>query len=41
MEWQHVEAVDAVRGKLSLRSSPDPASFERADYIRTLHEWNV
>jgi dihydroorotate dehydrogenase (fumarate) len=41
MEWQRIEAVDGMRGKLSLQSSPDPASFERANYIRTLLEWNV
>ena len=41
MEWQRIQSVDEMRGKLSLQSSPDPASFERANYIRTLHEWNV
>jgi dihydroorotate dehydrogenase (fumarate) len=41
MEWCHIEAVDDVRGKLSLQSSPDPAAFERANYIRTLHEWRL
>jgi dihydroorotate dehydrogenase (fumarate) len=41
MEWCHVESVDDARGRLSLQSSPDPAAFERANYIRTLHEWSV
>ena len=31
MEWQRIDAVDGMRGKLSLQSSPDPASFERAN----------
>ena len=41
MEWQHTETLDEMRGKLSLQSSPDPAAFERANYIRTLHEWGA
>ena len=41
MEWQQLETVGDMRGKLSLQSSPDPAAFERANYIRTLHEWTV
>jgi dihydroorotate dehydrogenase (fumarate) len=39
MEWQHIDSVDELRGRLSLHSSPDAAAFERANYIRTLHEW--
>jgi dihydroorotate dehydrogenase (fumarate) len=41
MEWNRIETIDDVRGRLSLTSSPDPAAFERANYIRTLHEWSV
>jgi dihydroorotate dehydrogenase (fumarate) len=41
MEWQRFDTVDEFRGKLSLQSSADPAAFERANYIRTLHEWSV
>ena len=28
-----------VRGRLSLSNCPDPAAFERANYIRTLSSW--
>jgi dihydroorotate dehydrogenase (fumarate) len=28
--------LDQLRGRLSQRSAPDPAAFERANYIRTL-----
>jgi dihydroorotate dehydrogenase (fumarate) len=31
--------LDAMRGRLSLANSPDPAAFERAHYIRTLSSW--
>jgi hypothetical protein len=31
-----LETVDQLRGRLSRRSIPDPAAFERANYIRTL-----
>ena len=30
------ETVDQLRGRLSQRSVPDPAAFERANYIKTL-----
>jgi dihydroorotate dehydrogenase (fumarate) len=39
MEWNHVERIDQVRGRLSLSRSSDPAAFERAQYIHTLHSW--
>jgi dihydroorotate dehydrogenase (fumarate) len=41
MEWQHIPAIDDIRGRVSLQHSPDPEMFERANYIRTLHQWNV
>jgi dihydroorotate dehydrogenase (fumarate) len=41
MEWHQLAAIDAVRGRVSLQQSPDPEAFERANYIRTLHQWNV
>ena len=40
MEWQKVESVDAMRGKVSLQHAADPSAFERANYIRMLHSWN-
>jgi dihydroorotate dehydrogenase (fumarate) len=39
LEWQRVESVSQMVGRASLQVSPDPASFERAHYIRTLQSW--
>ena len=39
LEWQHIETVSQMVGRASLQVSPDPASFERAHYIRTLQSW--
>ncbi|HEY1304287.1 MAG TPA: dihydroorotate dehydrogenase-like protein [Vicinamibacterales bacterium] len=39
MAWHHVDRLDDVRGALSLRGIADRGSFERAQYIRTLHSW--
>ena len=36
MDRHHYETVDQLRGLLSQRSIPDPAAFERANYIMTL-----
>jgi dihydroorotate dehydrogenase (fumarate) len=36
MDGHGYETVDQLRGRLSQRSVPDPAAFERANYIRTL-----
>ena len=36
MDRHGYETVDQLRGRLSQRSIPDPAAFERANYIRTL-----
>jgi dihydroorotate dehydrogenase (fumarate) len=36
MDGHGFETVDQLRGRLSQRSVPDPAAFERANYIRTL-----
>jgi dihydroorotate dehydrogenase (fumarate) len=41
MEWHRFEDLDEVRGLLSLRKNADPAAFERAGYIRTLHSWVI
>jgi dihydroorotate dehydrogenase (fumarate) len=43
-EWMtrhQIAHIDEVRGRASLRESPDPAAFERAHYIRTLHSWKA
>jgi dihydroorotate dehydrogenase (fumarate) len=34
------ETLDQLRGRLSQRSVPDPAAFERANYVRTLMSWS-
>jgi dihydroorotate dehydrogenase (fumarate) len=39
MERHEYESVDQLRGGLSQRNSPDPAAFERAQYVRTLHSY--
>jgi dihydroorotate dehydrogenase (fumarate) len=36
LDGHGVETVDQLRGRLSQRSVPDPAAFERANYIKTL-----
>jgi len=36
MDRHHYETIDQLRGRLSQRSVPDPAAFERANYIRTI-----
>jgi hypothetical protein len=36
MDRHRYETVDQLRGLLSQRSIPDPATFERANYIATL-----
>ena len=36
MDRHRYETVDRLRGQLSQRSVPDPAAFERANYIKTL-----
>lgn len=39
MAWNKFARLDEVRGKLSLETTHDASSFERAHYIRTLHSW--
>jgi dihydroorotate dehydrogenase (fumarate) len=36
MDDHGFETLDQLRGRLSQRSVPDPATFERANYIKTL-----
>jgi dihydroorotate dehydrogenase (fumarate) len=35
------ENIEQVRGAMNLRRCPDPAEFERANYIRILQSWRV
>lgn len=39
LEWQHIDSVTAMIGRASFHAHPDPASLERALYIRTLQSW--
>ena len=39
LTWHKMSALDEARGAVSLKTTSDPASFERAHYIRTLHSW--
>ena len=41
LEEHEYESVDQMRGSMSLRNSPDPAAFERANYLRVLQLWKV
>ena len=36
-ERHHYGSVGEVRGRVSLTRTPDPARFERSNYIRVLH----
>ena len=36
MDAHRYQTIDQLRGRLSQRSVPDPAAFERANYIKTL-----
>lgn len=41
MEEHDYHDVSAMRGCLSHKNSPDPAAFERANYLRVLQLWRV
>jgi dihydroorotate dehydrogenase (fumarate) len=41
LEWHKMEDLGQARGLLSLKTTRDTASYERAQYIRTLHTWQV
>ena len=36
LEWNQMNSLAEMRGRASLETTPDPGSFERAHYIRTL-----
>lgn len=40
MDWNGLESLAAVRGRVSLSAVEDSSTFERANYIRSLHSWN-
>ena len=35
------ETIDSLRGTLSLARCPDPAAYERANYIHILQSWRA
>ena len=39
MERHQIASVDQMRGSVSLKTVVNPANFERANYIRSLHRW--
>ena len=39
LEWNKASSLAEVRGKLSLQTIGNPAAFERAHYIKSLHSW--
>jgi dihydroorotate dehydrogenase (fumarate) len=39
LRWNKMESLDDMNGIVSLETTRDPAAFERAHYIRTLHSW--
>jgi dihydroorotate dehydrogenase (fumarate) len=41
MEEHEYESVAQMRGALSLANCPDPAAFERANYLKTLQLWTT
>jgi dihydroorotate dehydrogenase (fumarate) len=40
LEWHKMGTLDEARGAVSLRTTSDAGTFERAQYIRTLHSWS-
>jgi dihydroorotate dehydrogenase (fumarate) len=40
MEEKEYESVRQMRGSLSLARCPDPAAFERGNYMRVLNSWH-
>jgi dihydroorotate dehydrogenase (fumarate) len=41
MAEHEYQSVAEVRGSVSRAASDDPAAFERANYLRTLHSWST
>jgi dihydroorotate dehydrogenase (fumarate) len=41
MEEHNYESLAQMRGSMSLKNSPDPAAFERGNYMRVLRSWTV
>ncbi len=41
LDWHDMGSIAEARGRLSHQTTRDPAAYERANYIRTLHSWGV
>jgi dihydroorotate dehydrogenase (fumarate) len=41
LEDREYESVSQLRGSASQANIADPSSFERAQYMRTLHSWST
>ena len=41
MESHEITSVRACRGRLSLQQTHEASAYERANYIRTLHQWKA
>jgi dihydroorotate dehydrogenase (fumarate) len=41
MEEHEYESLAQMRGSMSLQKSPDPAAFERGNYMKVLRSWRV
>jgi dihydroorotate dehydrogenase (fumarate) len=41
MQEHDYNDISEMRGCLSHRNSPDPAAFERANYLRVLQLWKI
>jgi dihydroorotate dehydrogenase (fumarate) len=41
LEWHHMDSLAEARGRLSHRTTQNPAAYERANYIRTLQTWGA
>jgi dihydroorotate dehydrogenase (fumarate) len=41
MERHEVAGLTDMKGRVSLKHSPDPGAFERANYIRALQGWHI
>lgn len=39
LDWHKMSYLGEMKGAVSLETNRDPAAFERAHYIRTLHSW--
>jgi len=41
LDQHEYESVAQLRGCMNLKKTPDPAAFERANYLRILQGWRV